>query len=157
MGRNKFNVDEELEVGFNLSYLKRLIRYMVPYKSKIITSVIFMLISSSISLFGPVLVKLALDDYIPNVVDDNGLNLLDGKTISTIVNNELVKQLDETYRVENTYIIGGTVISRPKFLRNFESVEGNTNYLIISLVSNSILNDKEYYDLTTELKHKTKK
>ena len=27
----------------------------------------------------------SLDDYIPNVVDDNGLNLLDGKTISTIV------------------------------------------------------------------------
>ncbi len=94
----------------------------------------------------------SLDDYIPNVVDDNGLNLLDGKTISTIVNNELVKQLDETYRVENTYIIGGTVISRPKFLRNFESVNGNPNYLVLSLVSNSILNEKEYYDLTREIK-----
>ena len=94
----------------------------------------------------------SLDDYIPNVVDDNGLNLLDGKTISTIVNNELVKQLDETYRVDNTYIIGGTIISRPKFLRNFESVNGNPNYLILSLVSNSILNEKEYYDLTREIK-----
>jgi hypothetical protein len=99
----------------------------------------------------------SLDDYIPNVVEQNGLNLLHGTKISTIVKNELVKQLDSTYKVENAYIIGDTIISRPKFLRNFESVQGNPNYLIISLVSNSILNDKEYYDLTTELKHKTKK
>ena len=99
----------------------------------------------------------SLDDYIPNVVEQNGLNLLHGTKISTVVKNELVKQLDSTYKVENAYIIGDTIISRPKFLRNFESVQGNPNYLIISLVSNSILNDKEYYDLTTELKHKTKK
>ena len=32
MARNKYNVDEDLEVGFNLSYLKRLISYMKPYK-----------------------------------------------------------------------------------------------------------------------------
>ena len=98
-----------------------------------------------------------LDDYIPNVIEQNGLNLLKGTSISTIVNNDLVKQLDSEYRVDNTYIIGGTIISRPKFLRNFEQVQGNPSYLIISLVSNSILNDKEYYDLTTELKTKTKK
>ncbi len=94
----------------------------------------------------------SLDDYIPNIVDQNGLNLLNGSSISTIVNNSLVKQLDKEYRVDNTYIIGGTVISRPKFLRNFESVQGDPSYLIISLVSNSILDDKEYYDLTVELK-----
>lgn len=98
-----------------------------------------------------------LDDYIPNVIEQNGLNLLKGTSISTIVDNDLVKQLDSEYRVDNTYIIGGTIISRPKFLRNFEQVQGNPSYLIISLVSNSILNDKEYYDLTTELKAKTKK
>ena len=31
MARNKYDVDEELEVGFNLSYLKRLLKYMKPY------------------------------------------------------------------------------------------------------------------------------
>ena len=66
MARNKYNVDEDLEVGFNLSYLKRLISYMKPYKVKIITSVILMLISSSISLVGPIIIKTALDNYIPN-------------------------------------------------------------------------------------------
>ena len=66
MARNKYNVDEELEAGFNLSYLKRLLKYMKPYKTKIITSVFLMLVSSSISLLGPVIVKTALDNYIPN-------------------------------------------------------------------------------------------
>lgn len=66
MARNKYNVDEELEVGFNLEYLKRLLKYMKPYKTKILTSVLLMLLSSSISLIGPVIVKTALDVYIPN-------------------------------------------------------------------------------------------
>ena len=100
----------------------------------------------------------SLDEYIPNIVEQNGLNIVNGTTISTIVNNDLVKYLDTTYRVDNTYIIGGTIISRPKFLRNFESVQGNPNYLIFSLVSNSILDEKEYYDLTSTLRqNKSKK
>ena len=100
----------------------------------------------------------SLDDYVSNVVEDNGLNLLNGSVITNITSNEIVKDLDENYRVDNTYIIGGIIISRPKFLRNFESVKANPSYLIISLISNSILNDTEYYELTTELKkHKSKK
>jgi hypothetical protein len=100
----------------------------------------------------------SLDDYVSNVVEDNGLNLLNGSVITNITSNELVKDLDENYRVDNTYIIGGVIISRPKFLRNFESVKANPSYLIISLISNSILNDTEYHELTTELKkHKSKK
>ena len=66
MARNKYNVDEELEVGFNLSYLKRLLKYMKPYKKGIVISVTLMLLSSIISLIGPVIVKSALDDFIPN-------------------------------------------------------------------------------------------
>ena len=66
MARNKYNVDEELEVGFNFSYLKRLLKYMNPYKKGIIISVGLMLVSSVISLIGPVIVKKSLDDFIPN-------------------------------------------------------------------------------------------
>ena len=66
MARNKYNVDEELETGFNLEYLKRLLKYMKPYKTKITISLLLMLLSSSISLIGPVIVKTSLDDYIPN-------------------------------------------------------------------------------------------
>ncbi len=66
MARNKYDVDEELETGFNLSYLKRLLKYMKPYKTRIIISVILMLISSSLALLGPVIIKAALDNFIPN-------------------------------------------------------------------------------------------
>ncbi len=86
-------------------------------------------------------------------------NMLEQETVGsakTIVNNTLVKQLDKEYRVDNIYVIGDTTISRPKFLRNFESAQGNPNYLIASLVSNSILDEKEYYNLTNELKTKKK-
>lgn len=66
MARNKYDVDEELQEGFNLSHLKRLIRYMKPYKNKVILSVTLMLISSFVSLLGPYLIKIALDDIIPS-------------------------------------------------------------------------------------------
>ena len=99
-----------------------------------------------------------LDEYIPNIVEENGLNLLHGSSISTIVDNNIVKELDTEYQNGNTYIIGDTTISRPKFLRNFESAQGNPNYLIISIISGSILSEKEYYDITNEIhKHKLKK
>lgn len=66
MARNKYDVDEELQEGFNLSHLKRLIRYMQPYKNKVILSVTLMIISSFVSLLGPYLIKIALDDIIPS-------------------------------------------------------------------------------------------
>ena len=66
MARNKYDVDEELQEGFNLSHLKRLIRYMKPYKNKVILSVTLMIISSFVSLLGPYLIKIALDDIIPS-------------------------------------------------------------------------------------------
>lgn len=66
MARNKYDLDEELQEGFNISHLKRLIRYMKPYKNKVILSVTLMIISSFVSLLGPYLIKIALDDIIPS-------------------------------------------------------------------------------------------
>lgn len=66
MGRNKYDVDESLETGFNMNHLKRLWGYMNPYKKKLIQSILLMLISSCIALIGPIIVKTALDDLIPN-------------------------------------------------------------------------------------------
>ena len=66
MARNKYDVDEELEVVFNKTHFKRLLSYMGSYKKDIIVSVILMIISSFISLIGPILVKKSLDEYVPN-------------------------------------------------------------------------------------------
>ncbi len=93
-----------------------------------------------------------LDSYLPNVTEEHGLNLLKGTAINKIESNPIVVSLDQQFlRYNSLYIIGGTKISRPKFLRNFESVKGNPNYLITSLVSNSILDAPEYYNLTSTL------
>lgn len=73
MARNKYDIDEELQEGFNFSHLKRLTKYMKPYKKKITISVVLMLISSFVSLLGPYLIKVALDDIIPS---GNILNLI---------------------------------------------------------------------------------
>ncbi len=65
MARNKFDIDEDLQVNFNISYLKRLFQYIKPYKTQIIVSVLLMILSSFASLVGPILIKIALDDTIP--------------------------------------------------------------------------------------------
>ncbi|MDT8716092.1 ABC transporter ATP-binding protein [Clostridium sp. 19966] len=66
MARNKYDVDEELERGFNFQYLKRVFKYLVPYKKEMIFTLIIMLLSSVAGLTGPYLVKIALDNQIPN-------------------------------------------------------------------------------------------
>lgn len=93
-----------------------------------------------------------LDSYLPNVIEDYGLNLLTGTSILDILDNEIIKKIDSEYRVDDIYYIGNTTISRPKFLRNFQRVQGNEKYLIPSLVSNSIIDEQSYISLITELK-----
>ncbi len=67
MARNKFDIDEVLqqENEFNFSHLKRLGRYMLPYKKNIALSVAVMLVSGLLALLPPYLMKLAIDTYIP--------------------------------------------------------------------------------------------
>ena len=92
MARNKYDVDEELQEGFNLSHLKRLIRYMKPYKNKVILSVTLMIISSFVSLLGPYLIKVALDDIIPSGNLVNLVILLVIYALSLILVSTFMKQ-----------------------------------------------------------------
>ena len=66
MARNKIEVDEELESGFDLSQLKRLANYVGPYKGKMAIAIIIMLASSALSMLIPIFLKNIMDDYIPN-------------------------------------------------------------------------------------------
>lgn len=75
MARNTFNVDEELETGFNRAQMRRLLSYVVPFKWKIARTVLIMLSSSAATLVGPYLIKQAIDNKIPNK-DIPGLVLL---------------------------------------------------------------------------------
>jgi ATP-binding cassette subfamily B protein len=56
LARNKFNVDEDLTTEFNFKHLKRIMRYVVPYKKEMAVTMFLMLVSSVAGLTGPYLI-----------------------------------------------------------------------------------------------------
>lgn len=65
MARNRYDIDETLESGFDISQLKRLARYVGPYKNKLVLAVILMLVSSALSMLFPRFLRNIMDYYIP--------------------------------------------------------------------------------------------
>lgn len=66
MARNKYNVDEELDSPFDAKHFMRMLRYLGSYKKKMFITLILMLTASVASLLGPYLIKIAIDQSIPN-------------------------------------------------------------------------------------------
>jgi ATP-binding cassette subfamily B multidrug efflux pump len=75
MARNKYDIDERIESEFNINHLKRIFKYVKPYKKKMAITLLFMILTTSASLLGPYLIKDALDNRIPQN-DISGLILL---------------------------------------------------------------------------------
>ncbi len=67
MARNKYDVDERLDSSaeFNFEHLKRLARYMTPYKKPVTASVVVMLVSGVLNLMSPYLTMIVIDQCIP--------------------------------------------------------------------------------------------
>ena len=65
MARNKFDVDESLETKFDINQVKRLLKYVTPYKGKMILTIVLMLISSALGMLIPMFLKQVMDVYIP--------------------------------------------------------------------------------------------
>ncbi len=61
MARNKYDIDETLESGFDINQLKRLGSYIGVYKNKLIFVVVIMLISSALSMLTPLFLKDVMD------------------------------------------------------------------------------------------------
>ena len=55
---------EKAEAEINTKYLRRVLKYLSPYKKEITIALIAMLISSVAELASPYILKIALDDYI---------------------------------------------------------------------------------------------
>lgn len=66
MARNKFDIDESLESPFNIQHLKRSFIYIKKYKKKMILALIYSLLSVIFALFGPQIMKEALDVAVVN-------------------------------------------------------------------------------------------
>ncbi len=66
MARNKFDVDEELIESFNASQMKRLARYCLPHKRKLLIVMLLMLVSSVLAMLPPYFIRDVIDKYVPD-------------------------------------------------------------------------------------------
>lgn len=105
MARNKFDIDEELDTRFDFKQVKRLLAYLKPYKWKVVSTVLLMLAASGVALLGPMLVKIAIDDKIPNK-DYAGLVTLTVIYLATLIFNTICMK----YRIRTMTFIGQSVL-----------------------------------------------
>lgn len=84
MARNKYDIDEELDTPFNLHHIKRLYKYIQPYKKKMAITVGLMLLSSLAGLSTPLFLSIGIDHYIPNK-NIAGLAMLSALILLTLI------------------------------------------------------------------------
>lgn len=96
-----------------------------------------------------------LDMYIGSVIPYLIQKPYEGTTITDIINDDLVKKLDELYlNTSDTYRFGNTIISRPKVLRILEANQNIKEDLFRMLISSSIFNEKNIYEIQNALQEK---
>ena len=105
MAKNKYDVDESLDIQFNLEYCKRLLSYVKPYKKEMVITLIVMLVSSIASLMGPYLVKIAMDENIPSK-DMRVLVLICIIFVTTIV----ISSICMKYKIKTMTFVGQSVV-----------------------------------------------
>ncbi|NLG37926.1 MAG: ABC transporter ATP-binding protein [Clostridiales bacterium] len=65
--RARITDDEVIELPINTQYLRRLLSYLRPYRRQVVLSVLVMLAAAAAGLVSPMVLKIALDEYIePN-------------------------------------------------------------------------------------------
>jgi ATP-binding cassette subfamily B protein len=66
VARNKYDIDEDLSQEFDAKAVFRMLGYLRPHRKRVLSAVLLMIIASLVSLIGPYLTKIAIDDCIPN-------------------------------------------------------------------------------------------
>jgi ATP-binding cassette subfamily B multidrug efflux pump len=61
-----FQEDEILGKGYDARLMRRLLRYLGPYRPAVVVSVVLLLLAAAADLVGPYFVKVAIDQYIRN-------------------------------------------------------------------------------------------
>ena len=64
--RNRYDVDEYLDEKVSLFNVKRVLGYLIKAQGHLKLSLIFSILSSIASLVGPLFIKTALDEAVPN-------------------------------------------------------------------------------------------
>lgn len=75
MSAQDYREEEKLGRAYDSALMKRLLRYLAPYKWHLVLAAILLLANSGLQLVPPYLVKIAVDDYI-GVGDTSGLDRL---------------------------------------------------------------------------------
>lgn len=101
MGLNTVKEDELLEEQVNFVVIKRLFKYLKPYKVQVIKTLLLIFLAAAIDLFNPYFMKLGIDVFITKG-DYKGLILL---TISMIILNVVAMFLG---RIRVTVMAGVT-------------------------------------------------
>ena len=92
---------------------------------------------------------------------DMYLSLIDapkeeGSYIGDIKNANIVRTLDETYRIENIYCFKDTIVSRPKFLKKLQSIQDNGKdieiYVNQCLLADSLVTERTILDIKKGMK-----
>ncbi len=86
MPRNKYDIDESLESPFRLTHFRRALVYVKRYRGKMIAALIMSILASVIGLCGPLIIKYAMGEAVPNK-NLNLLFLLSGALALTVIIN----------------------------------------------------------------------
>ena len=65
MARNRYDMDEVLEDSFDINQLKRLAKYIAPFKKKMAGVIFLMLSASALTMMIPIFFQRIMDYYIP--------------------------------------------------------------------------------------------
>lgn len=106
MARNKYDIDEELETEFNIQHLKRLMKYIKPYRNEMLITVVLMILANSAALVAPYLIKRAIDTEIP-AENKFGIAILSLIFIGTLVITGVCMKL----RIKSMTHIGQSVLT----------------------------------------------
>lgn len=65
MARNKYDIDEIIEESYDIGQLKRLLKYVKPYRGQLALALFLMLSSSALTMLFPIFISEIMDTYIP--------------------------------------------------------------------------------------------
>jgi ATP-binding cassette subfamily B multidrug efflux pump len=105
MARNKYDIDEELDAKFDMRQMRRLLRYLNPYRKKVAFTILLMIAASLQSLLGPYLVKVSIDELIPSG-NTGGLVICASILTAALIFNTICMK----YRIRTMSQIGQSVI-----------------------------------------------
>lgn len=100
-----------------------------------------------------------IDDYIDNAVSFYSTENVKSSEVTDIETTDIIKDLDIHHKRKDTYVFGNTTISRPKVLRNLQTVKNKKQrlkeHLFFAMISDSILDEGNIQELKNATMKKT--